>query len=132
MKTLTISTAHKTQMIDITSEVRETVIMSGIKEGICTVFTPHTTGSVILFENVDPSLQRDLLGAMSKMAPHYGGYSHAGDNAAAHLKSARLGASVTIPVAEGQPLFGQWQGVFFIEFDGPREARNVHIKIIAG
>jgi secondary thiamine-phosphate synthase enzyme len=132
VKTLTLTTKSKTEMTDITDEVREAVITSGIKEGICVVFTPHTTSSVLISENVDPRLQRDLLGSLSRVAPDNVRYAHGGGNAAAHIKSARTGVSVTIPVADGRPLLGEWQGVLFAEFDGPRDARKVIIKVIAG
>jgi len=132
VETLTIASKHKSQLINISSEVREAVITSGIKEGICVVFTPHTTASVVLFENTDPKLQRDFLGALSMIAPHDHQFSHAGGNATAHIKSSRAGMSVTVPVAYGQPLLGEWQGIFFAEFDGPREKREVIVKVIAG
>lgn len=132
MKIMKFPTSHKTQLMDISKEVTEAVITSGVKEGICVVFTPHTTGSVFLFENADPNLRRDLLAALSKTIPGDEHYTHIGDNAAAHLKSSRMGASVTIPVHGGRPMFGKWQGVFFGEFDGPRQAREVVIKVIAG
>lgn len=132
MKTLKFPTSHKTQLMDISKEVSEAVITSGIKEGICVVFTPHTTGSVFLFENADPNLRRDMLAALTKIVPADEKYTHVGENAAAHLKSARMGASVSIPVHGGRPMFGKWQGVFFGEFDGPRQEREVIIKVIAG
>ncbi|MBV5320254.1 MAG: YjbQ family protein [Sulfuricurvum sp.] len=132
MKTLKFPTSHKTQLMDISAEVKEAVITSGVKEGVCVVFTPHTTGSVFLFENADQNLRRDLLAALSTVIPSDAKYAHVGDNAAAHLKSSRMGASVSIPVHEGRPMFGKWQGVFFGEFDGPRQEREVIIKVIAG
>ncbi len=132
MKTITIETRSKTEITDITEEVTETVITSGIKDGICVVFTPHTTAAILISENVDPRLQRDLLGSLARIAPDNVRYAHGGGNAAAHIKSARSGVSVSIPVADGQPMLGQWQGVLFAEFDGPRETRKVHIKVIAG
>jgi len=132
VKTLTLTTKSKTEMTDITKEVREAVITSGVKEGICVVFTPHTTASVLISENIDPRLQRDLLGSLSRIAPDNVRYAHGGGNAAAHIKSARTGVSVTIPVVDGRPLLGEWQGILFAEFDGPREARKVMIKVIAG
>ncbi len=132
MKTLKFPTSHKTQLMDISAEVKEAVITSGVKEGICVVFTPHTTASVFLFENADQNLRRDLLSALSKVIPSDVQYAHVGSNAAAHLKSSRMGASVSIPVHEGRPMFGKWQGVFFGEFDGPRQEREVIIKVIAG
>ena len=132
MKTLKFPTSHKTQLMDISAEVKEAVITSCVKEGICVVFTPHTTASVFLFENADQNLRRDLLSALSKVIPSDVQYAHVGSNAAAHLKSSRMGASVSIPVHEGRPMFGKWQGVFFGEFDGPRQEREVIIKVIAG
>jgi len=132
MKTITLDTKSKTEITDITEEVNEAVITSGIKEGICVVFTPHTTASILISENVDPRLQRDLLGALARVAPDNIRYAHGGGNAAAHIKSARTGVSVSIPVADGRPLLGEWQGVLFGEFDGPREGRRVIIKVIAG
>ncbi len=132
MKTLTFPTSHTTQLMDISEQVKEAVITSGVKEGICVVFTPHTTASVFLFENADQNLRRDLLSALSTVIPSDWKYTHVGSNAAAHLKSSRMGASVSIPVHDGRPMFGKWQGVFFGEFDGPRQAREVIIKVIAG
>ena len=132
MKTLKFPTSHKTQLMDISAEVKEAVISSGVKDGICVVFTPHTTASVFLFENADQNLRRDLLSALSKVIPSDVQYAHVGSNAAAHLRSSRMGASVSIPVHEGRPMFGKWQGVFFGEFDGPRQEREVIIKVIAG
>lgn len=131
MKILTLTTKSKTGIIDITREIKEAVITSGIKEGICVVFTPHTTAGVLISENVDPRLQRDLLGSLSRIAPDDIRYAHGGGNGAAHIKSARTGVNVTIPVSDGQPILGQWQGVLFAEFDGPRDARTIVIKVIA-
>jgi len=131
MTKLQLETEHKTQMIDITDEVKEAVITSGVKEGIAVVFTQHTTGSVVLFEKADQNLHRDYL-KMLKTYVSGQDYSHKGGNAAGHLKSAMTGASVSIPVVDGHPAFGEWQGVFFCEFDGPREERNVIIKVING
>ena len=132
MKTLTIDTKSKTELTDITEEITEAVITSGIKDGICVVFTPHTTTGILISENVDPRLQRDLLGSLARIAPDNVRYAHGGGNAAAHIKSARTGVSVTLPVIDGQPLLGEWQGVFFAEFDGPREGRSIVIKVLAG
>lgn len=132
METLTLKTSYKTEMLDITKQVREAVIKSGIKNGLCSVFTPHTTASIVLFENVDPNLRRDLLTELTKWAPSDKKYSHKGENAHAHLKSSMAGASITIPVIDAQPLFGEWQGAFFIEFDGPRPERKVHITVVNG
>lgn len=132
MKSLSLATKNKTEITDITEEVKEAVITSGVREGICVVFTPHTTAGLLISENVDPRLQRDLLGSLARIAPDTVRYAHSGGNGAAHVKSARTGVSLSIPVADGRPLLGEWQGVLFAEFDGPREARKVIIKVIAG
>ena len=125
-------TSHKTQLMDISNEVAEAVITSGIKDGVCVVFTPHTTASVFMFENQDQALRRDLLNSLNRIAPNDAHYLHVGDNAAAHLKSSRMGNSVSIPVANAKLLLGKWQGIFFGEFDGPRQEREVIITVIAG
>ncbi len=132
MKKLTFPTSHKTQLLDISKEVEEAVITSGVKDGVCVVFTPHTTASVFMFENQDPSLRRDLLNALNMIAPNETEYLHKGGNAAAHLKSSRMGNSVSIPIENAKLLLGKWQGIFFGEFDGPRQERVVYIKIIHG
>lgn len=132
MKKMSFPTSHKTHLMDISAEVQEEVIKSGIKNGLCTVFTPHTTTSVFLFENQDPALRRDLLNSLSRQAPSDAQYQHGGKNAAAHLKSSQMGNFVTVPIHNAHLVLGQWQGIFFGEFDGPRQERNVYIKIIAG
>jgi secondary thiamine-phosphate synthase enzyme len=132
MKKMKFPTSHKTQLMDISKEIGEMVIESGVKDGICVVFTPHTTASVFMFENQDKALRRDLLNALTRVAPSDADYQHAGGNAAAHLKSSRMGNSVSIPVVNAKLMLGKWQGVFFGEFDGPRQEREVYIKIIAG
>lgn len=131
MTKIQLKTDHTTQMISITKEVKEAVITSGIKDGIVVIFTPHTTASVILFENIDQNLRRDYLKLLKTYVSSQE-YSHKGGNAAGHLKSAMSGASISIPVVDGLPMFGEWQGAFFCEFDGPREARDVIIKVING
>ena len=132
MQTLKFPTSHKTQIMDITKEVEDLIITSGVKEGTCVVFTPHTTASVMIFEKSDPALRRDLLNALNIVTPSEIEYFHKGDNAAAHLKSSRMGVSVTILVENAKPLLGKWQGIFFAEFDGPRQEREVYVKVIAG
>jgi len=131
MQRITLKTNHKSEMIEITDIVKEEVIKSGIRNGICVVYTPHTTTSVILFENVDPNLQRDYLAHMSRLVPKSDRYAH-GENADAHLKSALCGASISIPLIDAKLQLGPWQGIFFCEFDGPREEREVFIKVIDG
>ena len=131
MTTLKLQTNHKSEMIEITEDVKEAVIRSGVSNGSCIVYSPHTTTGILLFENVDPNLQRDYLAHMSRLVPKSDRYAHGG-NADAHLKSALCGNTISIPVVDAKLMLGEWQGIFFCEFDGPREERNVHIKVVNG
>lgn len=116
-------------MINITERVQEEVMKLGIRDGLCTVFSRHTTASIVFFENQDPKLQRDFLQTLNKIAPNDGNYTSNDINAAAHIKSSLCGQRVVLPVKNGQLFLGQWQGIFFCEFDGPRE-REYHIQVI--
>ncbi len=123
-------TKYRTEMIDITEEVRDEVIKKGVKNGLCTVFTTHTTASVVFFENKDPKLRRDFLASLSRVAPVDAEYESSDENVAAHIKSALCGQRVVLPVVNGQLFLGEWQAIFFCEFDGPREKRSYHIQVI--
>ena len=120
MKTLTIKTDTHTQMKDITREVQQLVTESGIREGVCTLFVPHTTAAVTINENADPDVVRDFTMEINKIVPWEDGYRHMEGNAAAHLKASMIGFSETIFVERGQLVLGTWQGIYFVEFDGPR------------
>jgi len=128
---LTVQTKHTSEMIDITKIVHEAVIKKGIKSGIVTVFVPHTTASIVLFENIDPQLRRDFLAALGRVAPADIKYHHQGENAAAHIKSALCGARIVVPMENAKLHLGEWQGIFLCEFDGPRE-RKVIVQVING
>jgi secondary thiamine-phosphate synthase enzyme len=130
LKKLSINTKYKSELVQITDEIKEEIIKSGIKSGIAVIYTPHTTGSVFLFENIDPNLSRDFLKTLSELVPADKKYSHVGINAGAHIKSAITGASITLIVEDAKPILGQWQGIYFADFDGPRQ-RDVYIKIIS-
>jgi len=114
---------------DITPAVREAIRKSGALDGLCLVYCPHTTAGLTINENADPSVVNDLLLGLDKAFPDRPEFRHAEGNSAAHLKAGCLGSSVTIIVEKGAPLLGTWQGVYFCEFDGPRD-RRYHIKII--
>jgi secondary thiamine-phosphate synthase enzyme len=122
------TTAH-TQMVDITSMVRKAVAESGLRDGICTVFIPHTTAAVTINENADPDVVRDFTAELGKLVPWEDGYRHAEGNSAAHLKASMIGFSQQIIIDGGQPVLGTWQGIYFCEFDGPRR-RNVYLKLM--
>ena len=129
MLTLTYNTKHKTQMIDITKDVKEAVIKSGVKNGAVLVFVPHSTCSVFVSEHVDPNLTRDLLSKLHELVPAGVKYHHVGDNAEAHIKAAVMGSNTTLPIQDAAVIMGEWQGIFLTDFDGPRE-RNVLIKVL--
>lgn len=124
---LTIRTTAGTEMIDITDRVAAAVGESGIKNGFCRVFVPHTTAAVTINENADPDVPRDILAALDRIVPLSAGYRHAEGNAAAHIKASLFGASQTVLVENGRLVLGTWQSLFFCEFDGPR-TRRVLVK----
>ena len=131
LKKLTVDTSKHTQLVNITSMVREAVAESGVREGICTVFVPHTTAGVTINENADPDVVRDLISELGKLVPWEDGYRHAEGNSAAHLKASLMGFSQQLIVDGGELLLGTWQGIWFCEFDGPRR-RSVCVKVTAG
>lgn len=118
-------------LVDITSEVREAISESGVNEGICVVFCPHTTAAITINENADPDVRSDFLMGMDRTFPDLDGFRHAEGNSDAHLKSSSVGASELIIVSGGRPLLGTWQGVYFCEFDGPR-SRKFYVKVMGG
>ena len=128
MQEIRKKTKYKSEIIDITKDVKEAVIKSGIKDGVVTIFCPHSTASVILFEKSDASLKRDLLGMLKDIVP-FRDYSH--NNARAHLKAAFLRSNITLIVKNADVVLGEWQGIFLVELDGPRE-RKILVKVING
>jgi len=130
MTKININTNYKTEMIDITEAVAHEVVKLGIRDGLCTVFTPHTTASIVLFEKTDPKLRRDFLSSLSKIAPANINYESEGDNTPAHIKSTLCGPRIVVPVKDAQLYLGEWQAIFFCEFDGPRENREYIVQVI--
>jgi secondary thiamine-phosphate synthase enzyme len=129
--TFGVKTSQHTAMIEITKEVNNLVKESGIKNGICVVFIPHTTAGITINENADPDVIRDFMMEINKIIPLSDGYHHSEGNSAAHIKSSMMGFSQTIIIEDGRLLLGTWQGIYFMEFDGPR-IRKVFAKIIEG
>lgn len=125
MEEIAVRTKRRTEFIDVTARVQDAVGQSGVSDGVCTVFVPHTTAAVTINENADPSVCRDILGELNKIIPFEDNYAHTEGNAAAHIKSSVVGASEQIPVKGGRLALGTWQGVYFCEFDGPRSRRMV-------
>ena len=124
-------TTERQGMINITNSARDTLRESGMPSGVCIVYCPHTTAGVTINENADPDVVRDMLFALDRTFPDRPEFRHAEGNSAAHLKASAMGASVTIPFQDGKLLLGMWQGVYFCEFDGPRN-RYFYVKIIKG
>jgi secondary thiamine-phosphate synthase enzyme len=119
VREIEVRTSSRRQMIAITGEVQRSVDELGLTNGLCHVWVPHTTAAVVVNENADPDVARDLLAAYGAMVPAVG-FAHAEGNSDAHLLSTLLGCSVSLPVRSGRLQLGTWQGVFFVELDGPR------------
>ncbi len=126
---VSLSTASGSSMTDISSDVASAVSKSGIKEGICLVSSPHTTAGITINENADPDVKTDMMMEIDKLIPLNDGYLHMEGNSAAHIKATFTGLSVTLPVSEGQLVLGTWQGIYFCDYDGPRQ-RRVLVTII--
>ena len=126
---LKLSTTKHTQMVDITEMIRKAVGDSGVTDGICTVFIPHTTAAVTINENADPDVVRDFTTEIDKIVPWDDGYHHMEGNSAAHLKASMIGFSQQIIIDRGDLVLGTWQGIYFCEYDGPR-LRNVYVKLM--
>ena len=125
-----VATKLSTEMIDITALVRQGLEKTKVKDGLCLVFVPHTTAGVTINENADPAVRRDVLVELNKMVPEREYFTHMEGNSTAHIKSSLISVSLTIPVEDGKLVLGTWQGIYFCEFDGPRE-REVWIKLVA-
>ena len=131
MKTISVKTSRRNELVDITEEVRKLVKESGVREGICVLFCPHTTAGLTINENADPSVKLDISDHLSEMVPERKAYKHLEGNADSHIKSVLVGQSLSLIIHEGDIVLGTWQGIFFCEFDGPRN-RKVLVKIVGG
>ena len=131
LHTLTVRTGSRTELLDLTSRIEDLVRASGVSEGLCHLFVPHTTAGVTINENADPSVQSDILMVLNKVISDREAYRHGEGNSPAHIKASLMGPDLTVLVSQGSLLLGTWQGVYLCEFDGPR-TRKVHIKIMAG
>lgn len=123
-----LSTSSRTELVRIDHLIEKAIDESGIKDGICTVFVPHTTAGVTINEGADPSVVSDILKELNKVIPLNDNYAHSEGNSAAHIKSSLVGCSISIIIEGGKPRLGTWQSVFFCEFDGPRK-RKIWIRI---
>lgn len=124
-----VKTKKAQQFVDITGLVKKSVDESGVRDGIAMVFVPHTTAGVTINENADPDVVKDILSALNKTYPQHGEYLHGEGNSHAHIKTSLMGCTCNVIIENGNLKLGTWQGVYFCEFDGPRN-RKVYIKII--
>ncbi len=127
---ISLKTSGRTQMIDITSQVRRVVEESKVRNGLVHVCSLHTTGAITINENADPAVEKDILNTINRVIPWDDHFTHLEGNSAAHIKVSLFGPSELIPLENGCLVLGTWQGIFFCEFDGPR-SRRVNIKIMA-
>jgi secondary thiamine-phosphate synthase enzyme len=123
-----VRTARRTQLLDVTESVAEAVRRSGVKDGTCHVFIPHTTAGVTINEGADPDVARDLEVHLGKLAAKDADYRHSEGNSDSHVKTALVGPSCTAPVRDGALALGTWQAVFLCEWDGPR-TRRVEVAV---
>jgi len=129
-ETLKVSSGEREQMVEITGEVERVIKESGQKDGVCHLYTQHTTCGLTINENADPDVKSDMIGLLRRLIPQYDpDFRHFEHNSDAHIKSSLVGCSASVPFAGGKLLLGRWQGIYLCEFDGPRE-RKVIVTII--
>ena len=126
---LTVKSKSRTELIDITSDVQNTVRSSNVANGLCMLYVPHTTAAITINESADPSVKADILMILNEIVPWKAKYRHLEGNSPAHVKSTLVGASELVAIDNGRLVLGTWQGIFFCEFDGPR-TRKLHINLI--
>ncbi|HLD59115.1 MAG TPA: secondary thiamine-phosphate synthase enzyme YjbQ [archaeon] len=129
MQKILLKSSKRSELIEITAQVQKIVSSSKIKNGICTVFCPHTTAGIVINENADPDVRADILKALEGLVPQNADYSHAEGNSDAHIKSVLVGNSKTLIVSDGKLELGSWCGIFFVEFDGPRQ-RTILVQLV--
>jgi len=125
----TVKTSKAQEFVNITSLVSKAVSESGVKDGVAIVFVPHTTAGVTINENADPDVVEDILSGLNKVFPERGNYKHIEGNSHAHIKASLMGSSCSVIIENGKLKLGTWQGIYFCEFDGPRN-RKLYVKII--
>jgi secondary thiamine-phosphate synthase enzyme len=131
MQTISINSRRKDELIDITADVARIVAESGVAEGVCFLNSLHTTAGLVVNENADPDVKRDIVGALGDLLDSGHRYEHGEGNSPAHIKASLVGVSKTLPVSGGRLVLGTWQGIFFAEFDGPRHGRRVAVTVLS-
>ena len=126
---LSIHSERRTQLCDVTAAVGKLVRDCGVSSGVCHLYVPHTTAGVTINEHDDPNVALDIEAAMDRMVPQDFAYRHEEGNSDSHIKAALIGSSATIFIADGKLDLGRWQGIFFCEFDGPRQ-RQLRVRVV--
>ncbi len=126
-----LKTGGRQELVDITALIEGNLKNSGMGEGLCVVFVTHTTAALTINENADPAVPYDMLSKLAKMVPENENYRHLEGNSDAHILSTLIGCSLSIPVEQGKLVLGTWQGIFFVELDGPRQ-RHFKVKLLVG
>ena len=126
---MNIKTRSRTDFQDISRQIQDVVQTSAIKEGVCHIFVPHTTAAITVNEHADPSVAEDITAQLEALVPQHSNYRHLEGNAPAHIKASLVGNSLALLVENGRLVLGTWQGIFFCEFDGPRN-RTILLKIM--
>lgn len=128
---ISVRTSARTEFVDITREVQDVVKSSGVSDGLCIVYVPHTTAGITINENADPDVVRDIIDTLERLVPRDARYRHIEGNADSHVKASLMGFSVSVFIENCRLALGTWQGIYFCEFDGPR-SRNVLVQVIPG
>lgn len=129
LKRFSLKTHSRDEMLDVTSSAQKAVKEAAVKEGTVIIYCPHTTAGITINENADPDVKKDMLRRFDEVYPwHHEADRHAEGNTAAHMKSSTVGASQHVIVTDGELMLGTWQGIYFCEFDGPRE-RTYYVKV---
>ena len=128
LKTISVKTSSRTELVDVTSQVQNELTQSGIRDGRLSLYVPHTTAAITINEGADPAVKADILMVLNQIIPWEANYKHMEGNSPAHVKASLIGSAETVIVSGGRLVLGTWQRVFFCEFDGPRN-RKLHLQV---
>jgi secondary thiamine-phosphate synthase enzyme len=131
LQEIPIRSHRRAELVKLDAQVGKAIEDSGIKDGVCYIYVPHTTAGVTINEGADPAVAEDLLARLEQLVPRNAPYAHAEGNADSHIKASLVGSSATVLIEGGRPVLGTWQSIFFCEFDGPRR-RRVVVKVTEG
>jgi len=129
LHSFSIQTQSQTEFLDLTHQIQTIVSEHRIQNGLCQIFIPHTTAGITINENADPNVRQDMIMELNKVIPFNDHYRHMEGNSAAHIKSSLMGVSLSLIIDQGRLILGTWQGIYFCEFDGPRQ-RKVWVKLL--